>query len=478
MEKPLAEFTINCIEELCLQKFPSSEKKQIIGDLCRRAKINKETELERRQFNEILLLCNETRVSEDFFNYFTKGEGKLTVHDLPKLIDQLKKHSMLQFGNFKFALNNLIKSRNIENDLGNWIRDPEKIIQEFSTRPKQIMEIQKIPRNKVHHLGYLIKDKDNEVLKKGEFNTKVYLTSDYMDVYVATSMRGELDFHSVFDLCKAVFSRPKIKNLNLRYFDPTQSYHKNRIAKGLIEGLMLKRAKCTIYAAEESDSFGKDSELAATLAQGKPVIAFIPKFNPNDKKYLDSLYKLPLIKVLDKAMICIQEVSVQHWKLFEAFLTAIENYLKDIEKKLAKENQKILKDEDQLKKTIRIRERKFEDFIQIVANAEAAFYDKRTDVLHKLHPLGFQINLESGVANGVLISRDYNQCAEILYDILTNQLEFDLIKPGEINKKEGYPKDDLNYLLCEKKSKSAFRVITKDDLITNSFWNFYLEREK
>ena len=144
-------------------------------------------------------------------------------------------------------------------------------------------------------MGYITGEKDSEAIKKGVFNTRVYLTSDYMDVYVATSMREELDFHNVFDLCEAVFSRPKIKKLNLRYFDPTQSYHRNRIAKGLIEGLMLKRAKCTIYAAQESDSLGKDSELAATLAQGKPVIAFIPKYNPRDEKYLESLSKLPLI---------------------------------------------------------------------------------------------------------------------------------------------------------------------------------------
>lgn len=39
---------------------------------------------------------------------------------------------------------------------------------------------------------------------------------------------------------------------------------------------MLKRARCTIYMAQETDTFGKDSELATTLAQGKPVIVFCP----------------------------------------------------------------------------------------------------------------------------------------------------------------------------------------------------------
>ena len=65
--------------------------------------------------------------------------------------------------------------------------------------------------------------------------------------------------------------------LNLRFFDPTQSYMSNRVNKGLVESLMLKRAKCTVYSVQDTDTLGKDSELAATLAQGKPVIAYVPE---------------------------------------------------------------------------------------------------------------------------------------------------------------------------------------------------------
>jgi hypothetical protein len=67
-----------------------------------------------------------------------------------------------------------------------------------------------------------------------------------------------------------------VSPLKLRHFDPTLSFVDDRITKGLIECLMIRRAKVTIYNAGEQDSLGKDSELAATLAQGKPVIAYIP----------------------------------------------------------------------------------------------------------------------------------------------------------------------------------------------------------
>ena len=49
-----------------------------------------------------------------------------------------------------------------------------------------------------------------------------------------------------------------------------------RLTKGLVEMLMLRRAHVTIYTASKDDTLGKDSELAATLAQGKAVIAYVP----------------------------------------------------------------------------------------------------------------------------------------------------------------------------------------------------------
>jgi hypothetical protein len=64
--------------------------------------------------------------------------------------------------------------------------------------------------------------------------------------------------------------------LKLRYFDPTLSYVDDRISKGLVEMLMLRRASVTIYNASAEDTLGKDSELAATLAQGKAVIVYVP----------------------------------------------------------------------------------------------------------------------------------------------------------------------------------------------------------
>ena len=118
--------------------------------------------------------------------------------------------------------------------------------------------------------------KQEEAVEIGKRNTHRYLTLPHLDVYVATSMREPEDYVNQHNFIRDVFSDPQVDDLRLRYFDPTLSYADNRITKGLIEMLMLRRATVTIYTASEKDTLGKDSELAATLAQGKAVIAYVP----------------------------------------------------------------------------------------------------------------------------------------------------------------------------------------------------------
>ena len=55
-------------------------------------------------------------------------------------------------------------------------------------------------------------------------NTKLYLSMvGDLDVYVATSMRKQEDFLEMADFCRKVFDESTLKDLNLRYFDPTLS---------------------------------------------------------------------------------------------------------------------------------------------------------------------------------------------------------------------------------------------------------------
>lgn len=121
-----------------------------------------------------------------------------------------------------------------------------------------------------------LRSRQQKAMEVGLRNTHRYLTLPHLDVYVATSMRTQEDYENQHAFIQLVFTNPAVNELKLRYFDPTLSYADDRITKGLVEMLMLRRARVTIYTASRDDTLGKDSELAATLAQGKAVIAYVP----------------------------------------------------------------------------------------------------------------------------------------------------------------------------------------------------------
>lgn len=106
-------------------------------------------------------------------------------------------------------------------------------------------------------------------------NTEYYLSMvNDLDVYVATSMRSRKNFRDMADACDHIFNDHRLKNLHLRYFDPTLSAAKGHEDKGLIECLMVKCAKVLVYVEGEKESYGKDAEAAMALSLGKPVIFF------------------------------------------------------------------------------------------------------------------------------------------------------------------------------------------------------------
>ena len=98
-----------------------------------------------------------------------------------------------------------------------------------------------------------------QVRARAAQNQDIYLTWDHMDVYFATSMRKAWEYMDLYDSIEQLTGSEEFRDLGVRYFDPTQAYTDNRINKGLVEALMLKRARCTVYSVEDTDTLGKDS---------------------------------------------------------------------------------------------------------------------------------------------------------------------------------------------------------------------------
>ncbi len=289
-------------------------------------------------------------------------------------------------------------------------------------------------------------------------NQDIYLTWDHMDVYFATSMRKRWEFEDLFDFVNGLMADPQLAALNLRHFDPTQAFTRDRVDKGLVESLMLKRAKCTVYSVQDTDTLGKDSELAATLAQGKPVIAYVPKVDV--EKRTDQLVQEDPSTVQDRLRFVLyaddrfaQSISPDDYEFVRGF-RAIEQFE-------AGRIWRTLPDQEAVNAFRAAHVGDLERLCRIVAESEARIYERRARTLARSHPLGIQVNLATGVANGVLVVRTIPECAELLRRVVTNALEFELTE------------NESMWYLTERITGCVYRVVTKDRKLTNCFWNFY-----
>jgi hypothetical protein len=289
-------------------------------------------------------------------------------------------------------------------------------------------------------------------------NQDIYLTWDHVDVYFATSMRKRWEFEDLFDFVNGLMADPALATLNLRHFDPTQAFTKDRVDKGLVESLMLKRAKCTVYSVQDTDTLGKDSELAATLAQGKPVIAYVPAVDIEARAA--QLAAEDPATVQDRLRFVLyaddqfaQSVAPADFAFVRGF-QAIEEFERD-------RVWRTVPDPEGVAAFRAVQGADLARLGRIIAAAEARIYDRRARTLKVSHPLGIQVNLATGVANGVLVVRTIPQCADLLRRVVTNALEFELRESPSM------------WYLEEKVSGCVYRVVSKDRKLTNCFWNFY-----
>lgn len=481
------------------------------------------------QLNDILLLVNQFPLGRAFFDFFlARGKTDITFKELKAGIARFEGLAILCFGNIRFPYRTCYKSEEheIAQKLERFQYTKSTLVKKYRERPSVSPLPAKIPGKKTWLLGYIARagaDRDiatyfamsgllkkesegrflgelnpaqkklylerklqlqssrkiwrnrfsdlskirNEIdaLRKdlmenrirGWLNTSHYLSSDFMDVYVATSMREKWEFEDVHAFASNLFKKRELSNLRLRYFDPTQSHLDNRVDKGLIEALMLKRADCTLYMVQETDTFGKDSELATTLAQGKPVIAYVPRIDR--EKLAEVAAKRPL-GYLKKRL---NQLSAEE-RIPASNLTEVYHFLEKVS--AFQPFYRIVGDEENEFVDMHRLTKKKVAMCKILAEAENRSFESRAETLQKRHPLALQVRLESGVANGVLVVRSLDDCADLLRMLVTNDCSFTVDRSTE----KGVT------ALVEDKSQGIFRAVTDNPTITNSFWSMYLTR--
>ncbi|QRN82462.1 hypothetical protein JR338_08490 [Chloroflexota bacterium] len=417
------------------------------------------------QFNELQLLLGYKLVSRTFFQYLLDGtveikdEFFLSFSEFALAVTRFRKLALLSYGNIQ----NAFKIFSTDSDvLYDWLVITEPIDEEeFENRHEPINPVNPIDGRETYYLGHLTQnqlkqslldnpddveiqreyDYSQEIVQKGKRNYQAYLTSDHLDVYIATSMRLREEYFFINKWVKEIFNFGDIKRLKLRWFDPTQAFCESRIDKGLFEALMLKRAKCTLYFVQESDTLGKDSELASTLAQGKTVIAYVPR--------IDDDYMIEFLKNLGE----LYPRKTQEELVMDK--------IKEYKPQLAWEDEQVQAWVDNSNSvSLELAKRKLKEII-------GEKYDARASLLSEKHPLGIQVFLERGVANGVLVVRDLKSCAKIIKAVITKNLEFKLVTHNE-------SVDQQDLYLIETTSNCIYRLATGDQLLTNTFWNYYI----
>lgn len=470
-----------------------------------------------------LLLVDQLPIEEGFYAAFF-GDAALSNTQLLAGIAQFRARAMLAFGNFRFAYKELAGARtedDVRAKLGRWGVGPSVKIAAFAARPDARKLVRPINRDDRWLLGYISPqqlledfaleaalrkardgvelstdergrvsnvpepdraywlrnldkakgdlDKYQARLKaaraRGIANTVAYLAANHIDVYVATSKRQRWEYEATKDFIDRVVPLVAAEMRGLVHFDPTLAFSRDRIDKGLIEGLMLRRALVTIYMTQDVDTLGKDSELAATLAQGNVVIAYV------ESKSVDEL----AARFRREPLAYLRSRALQHLaegRLKGADLKLVHAALDPETGSLAQRVVFYLLDRRGRRNSDAERA-KLEPIIAAVARAEALFLQKRAATLRDTHPLALQLEQATGVAQGVLVARSAEQCAQLVIRALTNSLAFD-IRAGARPVKEEPP---TTTLLVEKISGCPFRVVTTDTTLTNAFWALYKSRD-
>ena len=88
--------------------------------------------------------------------------------------------------------------------------------------------------------------------------------------------------------------------------------------------------------------------------------------------------------------------------------------------------------------------------------------EQKRRFFNDVHPLSRLIEFETGVVVGAMVTASTETVSELLYRILANKMEYKLeqSKPGYLH-------------LKEKLTQSVVRLQTNDEMLTETFWNYY-----
>lgn len=306
----------------------------------------------------------------------------------------------------------------------------------------------------------------NDARELGRRNAATYLAMHDLDVYVATSMRLPLHFTTNAEFLSELFKSEQLRDIKPRYFDPTLVHVDDRIRKGLMECLMIRRAKVTLYNAQDLDTFGKDSELGVTLAHRKPAVVYVARMFNHDEVF-SPLYKT-LDQILDKPTEDFLRDFQESGHLTQEEATKLQapevsraDILEFLIRKVFTDHLGEMNTDEKALELVRHGYSPPEDTQKLLEEciSRIANFERRALTFRDIHPLSLQTSPFDGVARGIIVTRSVTDTAATLRGLLLNNLEYEIIEQEE------------NWLLVDKITHSPIRVVTKDPLLTAAFWS-------
>jgi hypothetical protein len=296
-------------------------------------------------------------------------------------------------------------------------------------------------------------------------NARTYMAMHDLNIYVATSMREPLHFTTNWAFVQQLFHAGDLEDWRLRYFDPTQAFLPDRIQKGLMECLMIKRANLTVYNAQESDTFGKDSEAGVTLAQGKPVVVFVARLfeQRDDMKSLYSAIDNAAKQARDQFVEGLKDSALVNADEMQSLLAPEKTKADAIDAVIRKQAPAILGEAGEDQVAIELIRHGYDpgpetDVIEFAVERIVRL-EKRALTFRDVHPLALQTSPMDGVARGVIVTRTVKATGDVVSGLLRGTLAYEIID------------DESNWLLVDKITRSPVRVVTKDSVLTSAFWS-------
>ena len=143
--------------------------------------ITSSTQLSYSQFNEILLLFNLDRITNNFFSFFFLNSNNsseknrvLPIENIEKGVRRFQKYAMLRYGNFRRAFINLNFNNSISTQLFEYDENRSiEIIKDFKDRKPKLVDIDKLSKDEIYFVGYLCGTEIDKILELYEFHLKI-----------------------------------------------------------------------------------------------------------------------------------------------------------------------------------------------------------------------------------------------------------------------------------------------------------------